>query len=294
MATEEKKKPVKEKAEEKKKAAPAGKEAGEPAEPSEDSGNDEDIEEVEEKHIVKPLEEEELAKAKPTLSFDVDAWKPKTEVGKKVKIGKITDIDAILNSDKALLETQIVEILLPTLESELLLIGQSKGKFGGGQRRVFKQTQKKTKEGNKPSFATFAVVGDRNGHVGLGYGKSRETVPAREKAVRKAKLNIIKIRRGCGSWQCNCKEPHSIPFEVTGKCGSVKITLIPAPKGTGLKVGSEIAKVLELAGVQDVWSNMIGKSTSRINLLTALMDALRELTATKVQHKYKDKLNIHE
>ena len=250
--------------------------------------------EGDEKHIIQPLEEEEIAKAKPTLSFDLDAWKPKTEAGRKVKAGDITDIDAILNSDKKILETEIVDILLPSLESELLLIGQSKGKFGGGQRRVFKQTQKKTKEGNKPSFATFAVVGDRNGHVGLGYGKSRETVPAREKAIRMAKLNIIKIRRGCGSWQCNCSEHHSIPFEVSGKCGSVKVTLIPAPKGTGLKVGSEIAKVLELAGVQDVWSKTIGKTTSRINLMTATMAALRQLMATKVQHKYKEKLNIHE
>ena len=73
------------------------------------------------------------------------------------------------------------------IETELLLVGQSKGKFGGGQRRVFKQTQKKTREGNKPSFSTFAVVGNHNGYVGLGSGKSKETVPARDKSKRKAK-----------------------------------------------------------------------------------------------------------
>ncbi len=231
---------------------------------------------------------------KQDQTFDVDSWKPKTEVGKKVKLGEITNIDQVLNTEKIILESEIVDALLPSLESDLLLIGQSKGKFGGGQRRVFRQTQKKTKEGNKPSFATCAVVGDRNGHVGIGYGKSRETVPAREKAVRMAKINLVKIRRGCGSWQCTCKEPHSIPFEVEGKCGSVKVKLMPAPKGTGLCVGSEIAKVLKLAGVQDVWSKTEGKTTSRVNMTQALMKALEQIMTVKVQSKFKDTLNISE
>ncbi len=250
---------------------------------------DEAVVEEESKHIIEPIIEEA---APPKLSFDVDEWKPKTELGKKVKSGQITNIDDVLDSDNKIMEPEIVEILLPIIESELLLIGQSKGKFGGGQRRVFRQTQKKTKEGNKPSFATCAVVGDRNGHVGVGNGKSRETVPAREKAVRRAKLNIIKIRRGCGSWQCNCKEHHSIPFAVEGKCGSVKVKLMPAPKGTGLCAASEVAKILSLAGVEDVWSTTSGKTTSRINLTSAVMKALKNLMAMKVQSKYKEPLNI--
>ncbi len=252
-------------------------------------GNEDEV------HVIKPLEETEIADTKKSqISIDVDAWKPKTEAGRKVKRGEITDIDHILNSDKRIMEPEIVDVLLPGTESELLLLGQSKGKFGGGQRRVFKQTQKKTKEGNKPSFATCAVVGDFRGHVGLGYGKSRETVPAREKAIRMAKLNILKIRRGCGSWQCSCKEPHSIPFAVEGKCGSVRVKLMPAPKGTGLCAGSEVAKVLKLAGVQDIWSKVTGKTTSRTNLTKALTSALEQLMAVKVQHKCKETLNIEE
>jgi small subunit ribosomal protein S5 len=247
-----------------------------------------------ETHLIKPIEEEEIAAIKPVNSFDFENWKPKTLIGKKVKSKEIVDIDKILESGGKILEAEIVDALMPGLESDLLLIGQSKGKFGGGQRRVFKQTQKKTKEGNKPSFATCAVVGDRRGHVGIGYGKSRETVPAREKAVRKSKLNIIKIRRGCGSWQCNCKEAHSIPFAVEGKCGSIRITLIPAPKGTGLCVQSEMAKILGLAGVSDIWSKTRGKTTSRINLTIATMDALTKLMTTKILQKYKEKLNVAE
>ncbi|MFH1669712.1 MAG: 30S ribosomal protein S5 [Candidatus Woesearchaeota archaeon] len=252
---------------------------------------DEVVEEEESKHIIQPVIEEE---APIKLSFSVDEWKPKTELGRQVKLGQITNIDDILNTDNKILEPEIVEILLPGMDSDLLLIGQSKGKFGGGQRRVFKQTQKKTKEGNKPSFATCAVVGDRNGHVGVGNGKSRETVPAREKAVRRAKLNIIKIRRGCGSWQCNCKANHSIPFAVEGKCGSVKIKLMPAPKGTGLCTASEVAKILRLAGISDVWSTTSGKTTSRINMTSAVVEALKQLMSMKVQSKYKEPLNISE
>ena len=252
------------------------------------------IEKELETHLIKPIEEEEIVAIKPVSSFDYENWKPKTLVGKKVKAKEITDIDTILENGDKVLEAEIVDALIPNLESDLLLIGQSKGKFGGGQRRVFKQTQKKTKEGNKPSFATCAVVGDRRGHIGVGYGKSRVTVPAREKAVRKAKLNIIKIRRGCGSWQCNCKEAHSIPFAVEGKCGSIRITLLPAPKGTGLCVGSEVAKMLTLAGVSDMWSKTKGKTTSRINVTIATMDALRKLMTTKILAKYKEKLNVAE
>lgn len=222
----------------------------------------------------------------------MDAWQPKTETGRQVKDGIIKDIDEVLDSGKAIFEAQIVEVLLPTLETDLLLIGQSKGKFGGGARRVFKQTQKKTMEGNKPKFSTYAVVGDRNGHVGLGFGKAKETVPAREKAIRNAKLNIIKIRRGSGSWEDNDNQPHSIPFKVTGKCGSVEITLIPAPPGKGLIIEKECKKLLELAGIQDVWSHTIGQTKTKTNLLEACFDALKQLMKVKVSSEMIKQNNI--
>jgi small subunit ribosomal protein S5 len=251
------------------------------------------IEAEEAKHIITPIEDVEKVVARiDQTTFDIDKWQPKTAVGKKVKAGEITDIDKILDNGNKILEAEIIDALMPNLQSDLLLIGQSKGKFGGGQRRVFRQTQKKTKEGNKPSFATYAVIGDSRGHIGLGYGKSRETVPAREKAVRKAKLNLIKIRRGCGSWQCACGKPHSIPFKVEGKCGSVKVILMPAPKGTGRCVNVEVAKILNIAGVEDVWSRTEGKTTSRINLVTATMAALKKLMSTKLQARQAEKLSV--
>ncbi len=212
----------------------------------------------------------------------IDSWVPKTEIGKQVKLKEITNIDVILNKGCKIIEPEIVESLLE-LKSELLLVGQSKGKFGGGQRRVFRQTQKKTREGNKPKFSTMCVVGDNDGHIGIGFGKAKETVPAREKSSRQAKLNIFKIRRGCGSWQCNCGEPHTVPFEVEGKCGSVIVKLMPAPKGKGLCVESEIAKILEFAGIKDCWSKTFGQTKNRVNLIMATEKALKKLATTKVR-----------
>ena len=193
-----------------------------------------------------------------------------------------------------IVEPEIVDALLSNLATDLLMVGQAKGKFGGGQKRVFKQTQKKTQEGNKPKFATFAVVGNQDGYIGVGYGKSKETVPAREKAIRQAKLNVIKIRRGCGDWGCGCGEPHTLPFKVSGKSGSVEITLIPAPKGTGLKVEKECQKILKLAGVKDLWSRTEGQTRSKLNLLLACFQALQKLIEVKISQKNAERLKIIE
>jgi small subunit ribosomal protein S5 len=176
------------------------------------------------------------------------------------------------------------------MEHDLLMIGQSKGKFGGGQRRVFRQTQRKTKEGNKPSFATYCIIGNKNGYVGIGFGKAKETVPAREKALRNAKLNVFKVVRGSGSWECAPTSPCSIPYAVSGKSGSVVIELLPAPKGKGLIVHKEAAKVLRLAGIENVWSKTKGQTKVTINLIKALEKALRKLSDVKARPEDKEKL----
>lgn len=226
-------------------------------------------------------------------AFDITEWKPKTEIGLQVKNGEIKDIDIILGSGRRILESEIIDALLKT-ESELLLIGQAKGKFGGGQRRIFRQTQKKTREGNKPKFATYAVVGDKDGHVGVGYGKSKETVPAREKALKQAKMNMMMIRRGTGSWEDQSTQAHSIPFAVEGNCGSYTIRLMPAPKGKGLICDKEVAKILQLAGIQNVWSKSFGQKKNKINVIKATMSALRKLSHVSVHASHRDKLAIVE
>ena len=225
-------------------------------------------------------------------SFDREAWQPRTELGKKIKRGEIVSIDEIIDKGLPLLEPGIVDALLPGLQSDLLEVGQSKGKFGGGKRSIWRQTQKKSMEGNKPSFATVAVCGDGNGYVGIGSGKAKETVPAREKATRRAKLNIIKVKRGCGSWECNCRTPHSIPFTVKGKCGSVTMILRPAPRGTKLCVEKECQKIFAIAGIKDVYAKARGQTRTKLNLVYACFAALKQLTAMKVQQTHVEKLGI--
>ena len=223
-----------------------------------------------------------------------DKWKPKTELGMKVKKGEITDIKMLLESKKPILESAIVDVLLPNLRTDLLLIGQAKGKFGGGKRRAFRQTQKKTKEGNSLSFATFAVVGNGDGIVGVGIGKSKETIPAREKAIRNAKINIMTVRRGKLSWEPSEVGPHTVPFKVIGKCGSSTITLMPAPLGTGVVAEKECQKVLKLAGIEDAWAKGRGQTRVKSNLIKACIDAFKKLNEMRISQSQITNLGIVE
>ncbi len=223
------------------------------------------------------FEEKKKANEERALKDRIASWVPKTEIGKSVKSGKIKNIDDVLTGGKKILESEIVDSLLH-LEADLILIGQAKGKFGGGKRRAWRQTQKKTQEGNIVSFSAMAVVGDKKTHVGLGYGKAAETLPAREKAIREAKLNIFKIDKACAHFDCACDEKHTVPYTVEGKCGSVRIKLMPAPQGTGLAVGNEVKKILRLAGIKDVYGITKGSVQTTFNLAKACIAALKKTT----------------
>lgn len=233
------------------------------------------LDEADLKELEKIKNESESKEKARVNAIPSNAWEPKTKLGIKVKSGEIKNIDDILRDKKEILEAEISDYLL-SLKSDLISIGQSKGKFGGGKRRAWRQTQRKTEEGNVPTFSAMAIVGDENGHVGFGYGKSMETLPARDKSLRKAKLNIIKVTRGCSGFDCDCSELHTVPFKVTGKAGSCRITLIPAPQGTGLVVANELKKVLKLAGIKDVYSKTFGKQRTSFNLIKACFDALEK------------------
>jgi len=210
------------------------------------------------------------------------SWEPKTKLGAEVKNKAIKSIDEVIDSGRKVLEEQIVDTLLK-LDDDLISIGQAKGKFGGGKRRAWRQTQRKTKEGNVPTFSTMAVVGDNKGHIGIGIGKAKETLPARDKATRQAKLNLIRVKRACSGFDCDCKELHTVPFKVTGKAGSCSVTLIPAPQGTGLVVAGEIKKLLNLAGIRDVYSKTFGKQRTTFNLVKACFEALRKTDSKGVR-----------
>ncbi len=238
--------------------------------------------------LSKPVEEvkaKELVRTRDEVNRDelLKGWEPKTKLGREVKDGKIKSLHEILDSNQKILEPAIVDTLLH-LKQDLLAIGQSKGKFGGGKRRAWRQTQRKKKEGNVPTFSTLAVVGDENGHVGIGWGRAAETLPARDKAIRKAKLNIIKIMRGDGSFDSIGGSNTSIPFKVEGRAGSVRVWLSPAPPGTGLVVGDEMKKIFKLAGIKDVYGRTFGMKRTTFNLAKATIDALKKTNLDLTKH----------
>ena len=244
---------------------------------------EEEIEKNEKEEAVKKIVEVEKStndrrrqrRGEPSTEELLAAWEPKTKLGKDVKSGKIKNIDEILDSNLKILESQIVDKLISS-KTDLISIGQAKGKFGGGKRRAWRQTQRITKEGGVLTFSAMAVVGDENGHVGIGKGSAGETLPARDKATRKAKLNLIKVTRGCAAFDCECSLKHTVPFKVTGKSSSVSVTFMPAPQGTGLVCANELKKILKMAGIQDVYSKTSGKVRTTFNLIKAGVKALEE------------------
>lgn len=196
---------------------------------------------------------------------DRETWEPKTRLGEKVKAGEITTFEDIINMGKPILEPEIIDLLVPELESDTLEI---------------RTTQRVTDSGKRTKFRIVVVIGDKNGHVGVGVGKSEEIKPAMDYAVRNAKKNLISVTAGCGSWECKCTSQHSVPRKIEGKEGSTIVALKPAPRGLGLAANDIVKKVLGMAGVKDVWSFTSGGSNT-YNMAQATVKALDALNTLK-------------
>jgi len=186
-------------------------------------------------------------------------WIPKTSLGMAVKNGDIMLEDIWLNNYRVL-EKEIFDILIPNIKETVVDISM---------------VQKQTDSGEHSRFKSIVCVGNEEGYVGIASNKSHEVGPGIRKAISAAKLNIIPVKRGCGSWECNCGGNHSIPFTTIGKCGSVEVKLKPAPKGTGL-VASDAAKIpLSLAGIKDCYVFIKGNSKNAENTAKAVINALK-------------------
>ncbi len=222
-------------------------------------------------------------------------WIPKTELGKLVAEGKIS-MDEIFATGKKIKEPQIVDRLLPGLQSDLIFIGGSPGKGGGIRRTPTRRTARMHRSGRRYRVSAMVIVGNGNGYVGIGKSVSTENRVAIEKATENAKLNIMPVRRSCGSWECSCGEAHTVPIEIEGKCGSVRVRLLPAPKGVGLCVNNEAKKVMRLAGIRDVWTKRFGESRSRSNYALALFDAFRKMNIIRLDARpdAKEKEEVYE
>lgn len=190
-----------------------------------------------------------------------EAWIPKTSLGRMIQDGRISSMEEVFTEGLKIREPEIVNLLLPDLQEEVININL---------------VQKQTDAGEKSRFKAVVAVGNRDGYIGLGNGKAKQVRNAIEKAATNARLNLSFLRRGCGSWECGCGRPHSLLFRTTGVSGGVKIVLIPGPRGLGI-VASEVAKViLGLAGVKDCWTRSFGATQTIPSFAFAVFDALKK------------------
>lgn len=182
-----------------------------------------------------------------------------------------------LRSGLPLREPQVVDMLLPSVEDEVIDVNM---------------VQRMTDSGRRVKFLITVAVGNKDGFVGLGQAKGKEVGSSIKKAIDNAKMNIIQIRRGCGSWECGCRRPHTLPFAITGKSGSVEVTFKPAPRGIGLATSDVAKKILRLAGVQDCWSFTQGKTKTVVNNAKAVFNALERNTELRVTAEEKQNLGM--
>lgn len=215
------------------------------------------------------------------MRADISKWIPRTGLGRKVMNGEIKSIHEIFEQGLVIREPEIVDFLLPELSEEIIYIGGMPGKGGGKMRTPLRITTRMHKSGRRRTIHALMVVGNRNGIVGTGYTTGKDAKSAVEKAGRQARLNVMLIRRGCGSWECNCRQAHSIPFKTEGKVGSVRVTMLSAPKGIDLCVADEIKKVMRLAGIKDLWMKSRGDTGTRVNFILAVFEAFRNLNKIK-------------
>ena len=209
--------------------------------------------------------------------FYQEVWVPKTRLGKLVFEGQVTTFDEAIASGLPIKEAGLIDALIPGLEDEVLDINM---------------VQRMTDSGRRVKFRITCVVGNGDGFIGIGRCKGKEVGPSIRKAIDNAKLNIIEIKRGCGSWECGCGTPHSLPFEVMGKSGSVEVILKPAPRGITLAVGDVAKSILTLAGVKDSWGYAKGHTKTTVNYAQATYNALKKTTQMRVTEDQEKRLKI--
>ena len=134
---------------------------------------------------------------------------------------------------------------------------------------------KVVKGGRNFRFSAVVVVGDENGHIGVGNGKAAEVPDAIRKAIEEAKKNLLEVP----------VVGTTIPPEYVGKFGSASVVLKPAPEGSGVIAGGSVRPVLELAGYKDIRTKVIGTNNPR-NVVYATIEGLKSMkTAEQIAKK---------
>uniref|UniRef100_A0A7S3NCZ0 Small ribosomal subunit protein uS5 n=1 Tax=Euplotes harpa TaxID=151035 RepID=A0A7S3NCZ0_9SPIT len=189
-----------------------------------------------------------------------EEWVPVTKLGRLVKSGQIRSLEEIYNHALPIKEYQIIDYFVKDLHDEVMKIAS---------------VQKQTRAGQRTRFKAVIAIGDKNGHVGIGVKVAKEVQIAIQDGLKNAKVNLIPVRRGY--WGNKIGDVHTVPCKITGKCGSVKIRLIPASKGIGV-VGAPVSKkILHFAGIQDCYTSSTGQTATTENFLKATYIALKRL-----------------
>ena len=139
-----------------------------------------------------------------------------------------------------------------------------------------KRVSKTVKGGRIASFATIMVVGDGNGHVGIGLGKAAEVPEAIRKSIEDAKKNMISVSL----------KGNTIPHEVIGEFGAGRVMLKPAPEGTGIIASGTVRAVLEMAGIKNIRAKCL-RSTNPTNVVKATFEGLKQLRTAKMSARSK-------
>jgi len=200
-------------------------------------------------------------RSRPPRREPEQVWTRRTKLGALVATDKITTMKEIYENGYRIQEAGIIKKLLPGIKTEVIDVGI---------------VQKQTTNGEYTRFKALVAAGDENGWLGIGQGKSKQMRIAIEKATNQAYLNVSPVKLGCGSWECRCEQPHSVPFKVRGRGGSVTVEVIPGPRGLGLVAGGNIRNLLKLAGLKDAWTKSTGSTNTMTSTSRAVLDCLRQ------------------
>jgi len=183
-----------------------------------------------------------------------------TKLGRLVKQKLIRTLEEIYLFSLPIKEPQIIDTILDPekLTDEVLKV---------------MPVQKQTSAGQRTRFKAFVAIGDSDGHVGLGVKCSGEVANAIRGAINLAKTSMVPVRRSY--WGSTFGDPHTVPCKLTGKCGSVRVRLVPAPRGSGLVAGPTPAKLLSMAGIKDCYTSSSGHTRTLGNFVKATFYALR-------------------